>query len=150
MNQPVSVVPKKGAARCPRFDSCNAPICPLDDWQGAQHLQGEAVCSLLCELVKDGGEARLRARVSSDLVDTLAEVLPKVAARWGRVRMQLQRASRTGSRMEAGERLQPPTRARAAGNPHLPATPAPAEASSPAAPQLVSRAGGIGCDHGRR
>ena len=127
MSAPVSVAPKKGAARCPRFDGCNAPICPLDDWQRAQHLQGEPVCSLLCELVKDGGEARLRARVSSDLVDTLAEVLPKVAERWGRVRMQLQRASRTGSRMEAGERLQPRTRARAAGNHPTLATRAPGE-----------------------
>ena len=150
MNRPVSIVPKMGAARCPRFDGCNAPICPLDDWQRAQHLQGEPVCSLLCELVKHGGEARLRVRVLGGLVDTLVEVLPRMAARWGRVRMQLQRASRTGSRMEAGERLQLPTRARASGNPHLPATPAPAEASNPAVLHLVSHAGGIGGDHGRR
>ena len=96
---------KKSAARCPRFDSCNAPICPLDDWQRAQHLEGEGVCGLLSELVKDGGEARLRASLPSALVGTLVSALPKVAARWQAIRSQLVRASRTGSKLEAMQRV---------------------------------------------
>ena len=77
MNLPVSTVPKKDASRCQRFDYCNAPICPLDpDWTRSQHLEGEPVCGLLCELVKSGGEARLRAYVPSEVVQTLAEVFP--------------------------------------------------------------------------
>ena len=96
---------KKGAARCPRFNTCNAPICPLDDWRRAQHLQGEAVCGLLAELVKDGGEARLRASLPSVLVDTLASALPKITARWHAIRSRLVRASRNGSKLASGQRL---------------------------------------------
>lgn len=106
MKPHISHTLKKGAARCPRFDSCNAPVCPLDDWQRAQHLDGEPVCGLLCELVKGGGEARLRAYLPGALVDTLAEAYPKITARWARVRSQLERASRTGSKLEAAHRLQ--------------------------------------------
>jgi hypothetical protein len=105
MNPHISDTQKRGAARCPRFDSCNAPVCPLDDWQRAQHLDGEPVCGLLCELVKDGGEARLRACLPGALVDTLAEVFPKITARWERVRSRLERASRAGSKLEAVQRL---------------------------------------------
>lgn len=115
-------VPKKGAARCPRFDSCNAPVCPLDDWQRAQHLSGERVCGLLCELGKDCGEARLRAVMPSELMDTLAEVCPKVAARWERIRRVLVRAARTGSKLEAVKRLQEQKRTVPARNHPAPAT----------------------------
>ena len=127
MNSPFSDGIKKGAACCPRFDSCNAPVCPLDDWERAQHLPGERVCGLLCELVKDGGEARLRARVPSDLVDTLAEVCPKVAARWQRIRGELDRASRSGSKLESGQRLRGRQIRRAPSGEHAPATLAPDE-----------------------
>lgn len=123
MNLPVSIAPKKGAARCPRFDCCNAPICPLDPhWPLAQHLPGERVCGLLCELVKDGGEARLRARVPSELVETLAEVCPSVAARWQRIRGELDRASRCGSKLESGQRLQERQKGCAASDAKAPAT----------------------------
>lgn len=106
MNPHTFAALKKGAARCPRFDGCNAPICPLDPhWQRSQHLDGESVCSLLCELVKSGGEARLRGYVPSEVVQTLIEVLPLVSSRWGRVRSALKRAAGCGSRRESGMRL---------------------------------------------
>lgn len=95
-----------GPRDCPRWEGCGAPVCPLaHDWQRAQHLDGERVCGLLCELAKDGGEARLRAALSMELVDRLATVGPKVAARWERVRKRLRESARTGSRMAAGQRL---------------------------------------------
>lgn len=95
-----------GARDCPRWDGCSAPICPLDpDWRQCQHLAGERVCGMLCELVKHGGQARLRARLSGMQVATLVRVAPQVTARWERVRMQLQRSARSGSRMAAGQRL---------------------------------------------
>lgn len=122
---------KKGAARCPRFDSCNAPICPLDDWQRAQHLDGEPVCGLLCELVKDGGEARLRAYLPGALVNTLAEVFPKITARWERVRSRLEQASRTGSKLELVQRLHQRKKGGSTANSTLPATVAPIHTSLP-------------------
>ena len=92
---------------CPRFEHCSAPICPLDGyWQRRTHLPGERVCGLLCELVKQGGEARLRGSLRSELVETLARVAPDLSARWGRIRLQLVRSALTGSKFASGQRLQ--------------------------------------------
>ena len=95
---------------CPRWVSCNAPICPLDpDWRRAQHLAGESICGLLSEMAKEGGEALLRGCLPLELVDTLSSQGPQVSLRWGRVRRRLARASQTGSRIEAARRLRPRT-----------------------------------------
>lgn len=91
---------------CPRWEGCVAPVCPLaTDWERHRHLDGERVCGLLCELAKEGGEARLRGVLSAVLVDRLAEVAPAIASRWYPIRKRLQRASRTGSRVASGQRL---------------------------------------------
>jgi hypothetical protein len=88
------------APRCPRFDRCNAPVCPLDpQWPSSQHLKGEAVCGLLCELVKVGGKQRLEGTLSSDQLATLVREWPKVESRWSAIRSRLKAASQTGSRI---------------------------------------------------
>jgi hypothetical protein len=150
MNPHISHTLRKGAARCPRFDSCNAPICPLDNWQRAQHLEGEAVCGLLSELVKDGGEARLRACMPSALVDTLANALPKITAQWWAIRWQLQRASRTGSKLEAMQHVRRLKKAARADDANRPATVAPVRTSLPATTPLNGGSSAIGGTDGRR
>jgi len=48
---------------CPKYQSCSAPICPLDpNWRKALHLKHERVCFYLCEAQKDGSEAIFRGR----------------------------------------------------------------------------------------
>jgi hypothetical protein len=141
---------KRGAARCPRFGSCNAPICPLDpDWRRAQHLKGEAVCGLLSELVKDGGEARLRGCVPCVLVDTLTVTLPKITATWASIRKQLERASRTGSRLESSQRLKDAKKGVHTHNTTRPATVAPVRTSIPVTAPLNSGSRAIGDAHRR-
>jgi hypothetical protein len=40
---------------CSRFDTCNAPVCPVDDaWPKAVHLPGERVCPYLLNSGKEG------------------------------------------------------------------------------------------------
>lgn len=95
-----------GVRDCPRWDSCSAPVCPLDpDWPLTGHLRGERVCLLLCELVKPDGEARLRGALPTAVVDRLVIEAPKVAARWYPIRKRLGSAAHKGSRMAAGHRL---------------------------------------------
>jgi hypothetical protein len=134
----------KGAARCPRFDSCNAPVCPLDDWQKAQHLDGEAVCGLLSELVKEGGEARLRAYLPPTLVNILAKVCPKITARWERVRSRLEQASRSGSKLESVQRLNLRKTGGSTEGSSRPATVAPVSSSATGAIPLDGGSSGIG------
>ena len=91
---------KKKAARCPRFDSCNAPICPLDpDWRRAQHLKGEPVCLWLREAVKPGGIARIATAAAGDIADTVAEALPAIMASSSDIRHKLSAASLSGSKL---------------------------------------------------
>ncbi|MEO5813230.1 MAG: hypothetical protein ABIU96_04925 [Rhodanobacter sp.] len=141
---------KKGATRCPRFNTCNAPICPLDDWQRAQHLQGEPVCGLLSELVKDGGEARLRASLPSALVDTLASALPKITVRWHAIRSRLARASRQGSKLVSGQRLKQAQNGVCADTITQPATVLPAKQCALGRNALDGGSGTIGANNGSR
>jgi hypothetical protein len=40
---------------CPKFNTCSAPICPLDPlWRAATHLRGERVCPYLLGSEKTG------------------------------------------------------------------------------------------------
>lgn len=92
----------KGAVRCPRFDSCNANVCPLDpQWPRAQHIQGERVCGLLNEVVKVGGQPRVASVLSAGQFATLVREWPKVEARWSDIRVRLRASAKTGSRIDA-------------------------------------------------
>ncbi len=100
---------------CPRYDRCNAPICPLDPrCLHAQHLHGESVCLWLRELSKPHGEATLRSVVPGELAATVARVAPAIIATQRTIARALQRASRYGSKLESGQRMQ---NARAGGSP---------------------------------
>ena len=101
MKMPFSDVIKTGAARCPRFDGCNAPVCPLDpDWPRAQHLPGERVCLWLREAVKPGGMARIAHAATDEIAVTVAEALPAIlASSSADLRHKLAEASRSGSKL---------------------------------------------------
>lgn len=85
---------------CPKFDSCSAPICPLDpEWQRARHLPGERVCLWLRELVKEGGGARVAHASSGEVAARVAEVLPSIVASNSDIRSKLRDAALTGTKL---------------------------------------------------
>lgn len=91
-----------GAVRCPRFDSCNANVCPLDpQWPRAQHIDGERVCGLMTEVVKVGGHGRVASVLSAEQFATFMREWPKVEARWSSIRGRLRASTKTGSRIES-------------------------------------------------
>jgi len=54
---------------CPKWESCSAPICPLDTrWRESTHLAGERVCLYLREASKPGGRALLEGALPGELV----------------------------------------------------------------------------------
>jgi len=92
--------------RCPRFDKCSAPICPFDTaWKTRTHVKGEATCGLLMESVKLGGEARLKGYLPAEQVEVVLRLRPDICARWGDVKRRLAQSAKTGSKLEAGQRL---------------------------------------------
>lgn len=100
MSRRVVSVSKSGAARCPKFDGCNAPICPLDDWRRAQHLQGERICLWLREAVKPGGTARVARAATDEIAAAVAVALPEIMASGSAdLRHKLTEASKCGSKL---------------------------------------------------
>jgi hypothetical protein len=79
---------------CPRFDHCNAPICPLDPaWPRAAHLKDEPTCHYLLA----SGKAGAAEKYQDDPVfrQVLVE-LPLVTERHPDIGRQVKRAARYG------------------------------------------------------
>lgn len=106
---------------CPRYERCNANVCPLELNTQRVQLKGEPVCFWLTEWVKAGGEARvtdeLRKRINDPAVverfqTALRMTHAGIAGQWygmgrgwGEIRRFLESAAVSGSRLEAGRRL---------------------------------------------
>jgi hypothetical protein len=85
---------------CPKFDKCNAPLCPLDQDLYKRVMQGdEAVCFYLTEAVKVDAEAVFRSRGREELFKVMSESIQPMSMRWARIRLSLDRSRKTGSRM---------------------------------------------------
>jgi len=139
----ISTVAKKGASSCSHFAGCNAPICPLDDWQRAQHLPGERVCLWLREVVKPGGMARIAHAATHEIAAAVAKAFAAILIASGvDLQHKLAEASRSGSKL-AKMRAARDCMAQMA-------TAAFPPASSPAAAHAASRSVSIEDDHGRR
>lgn len=90
---------------CHKWNSCNAPVCPLDPyWQEHKHLAGEPVCLWLRELVKNDGEHVLRHSLTGLNVEKVIAVKEILYARGGELKFRLERASLNGSKATAMNR----------------------------------------------
>jgi len=102
---------------CPKYDTCSAPICPLDpDWRLRAHNPEDRVCPYLLESVKADAAERLRGLLLARKLDTkekeeelgkLEGILTACSAfrmfeqEWpSNIRATVARASKSPSRME--------------------------------------------------
>lgn len=84
---------------CPRYESCNAPLCPLDArWQFRSYGRGEAVCDFVLEAVKPNGAATVRRRLPDEMAATVLQAAPEMALKFPFIAHRLARASSQGSR----------------------------------------------------
>ena len=91
---------------CPKWDSCNAPVCPLDpNWPAHRHLAGEPVCLWLRELVKNDGERVLRHSLTEVNVEKVIAVKEILYARGGELKFRLERASKYASKVNTFSQL---------------------------------------------
>jgi hypothetical protein len=82
--------------KCPKFETCNAAICPLDDgWDRAAHLPGEPVCFYLRASRKDGAAERFR---DDPTFAACAKRLPEVTGKHPDIRRSVEKAARSGFR----------------------------------------------------
>jgi hypothetical protein len=81
---------------CPRFDRCNAPICPLDpDVLDRVHAKGDSVCHYLRLYVKNALWGLKPRSLPANLPIRVAEVYPQLIARYGPLKDALERAAKS-------------------------------------------------------
>jgi hypothetical protein len=97
--------------QCPKYDTCNAPICPLyQHWRKSQHLRGEPSCLYMREMSRDGGHDIVHTAISPELVRAVSEAFEEVVYGirplpadhgFGELRRVILRASLKGSKITA-------------------------------------------------
>ncbi len=61
---------------CPRYQSCNAPICPLDPGcLNRVYLKGEAICFYLSEAQKQRAKNRFRGCIEGEIYRAICVVV---------------------------------------------------------------------------
>ena len=85
---------------CPKWESCSAPICPLDaGWNKRVMHSDDPVCFYLAEAVKEGGAGIFEERGLGELYLAMHSLIQPMSDKWGRIRRTLERAKLSGSRM---------------------------------------------------
>ena len=87
---------------CPRYETCSAPICPLDArWRHRHYGCGEAVCGFVLESVKMLGAATVRRQLGDEAATAVIQAAPEMAQRFPFIAHRLSRAAAQGSRIRA-------------------------------------------------
>lgn len=85
---------------CPKYQSCNAPVCPIDLAEAHRFNHKEdPTCFYLSESVKHGSQASFQGAGLGGLYKFIHWVTPAIATRHPRIKRALERAQQTGSRM---------------------------------------------------
>lgn len=85
---------------CNKFESCSAPICPLEaDFELRPYLNGEPVCFYMSEYVKPNSESTLIATIGIEATKAVSSALLSHKCSHGAIYRRLKRASTTPSRL---------------------------------------------------
>ena len=86
--------------QCPKFQHCNAPICPLDtEWHKRRHFCGERVCFYLIEAKKQGAKANFERSGLGYLFEPIVSLTPVITDKFTAIKKALEKAALTSSRM---------------------------------------------------
>jgi hypothetical protein len=84
---------------CPKYKSCNAPICPLDPGCFNRiYLKGEPMCFYMMEAQKPKARCRLKGVMEGEIYRAICIVIEPLKCTYGPLRKRLQRAKHTPSR----------------------------------------------------
>ena len=95
MLKPESI--KLSTSLCPRFDSCSAPVCPLDkNWERARYLRGEPVCRWLRESMKHQESGSYSFPLTEVMAKAVLVARDELLSRKGDLKYRLERAASQG------------------------------------------------------
>ena len=90
---------------CRKFDSCNAPQCPIDPRSLiTPYYSGEPICLWLLEYAKEETRPDLGSAIGDIPLKVIAEVYEYLFSTYGAIRNRLNRAKLTPSRLKKQER----------------------------------------------
>ena len=93
--------PSKTTNTCPKFHTCNSPICPLDkDWRKRVNDINDSICYYLIESVKEGAQARFEGALLGELYQVIVSVRGEISKHFKRIKKKLEVAENTPSRMQ--------------------------------------------------
>lgn len=87
---------------CPQWNSCNAPLCPLDkDIYKRKYLKGEAICIYMREIMKPDSFNNFNklGTIGVELYEAVCFVLPTLLLTHSPLKTRLNDASKTPSRL---------------------------------------------------
>jgi len=96
-NQPRPCSPKQ----CPKFNQCNAPICPLDkDSHKRKHISGDKCCMYLLEAGKANPKHTFKGAGLSNMLEAIEVVKEGILSSHAPIKRAYKRAESTPSRMQ--------------------------------------------------
>ena len=93
--------PSKTTITCPKFHTCNSPICPLDkDWRKRANDIEDSTCYYLIESVKAAAQTHFERALLGELYQVIVRVRGDISKHFKRIKNKLDAATKTPSRME--------------------------------------------------
>jgi hypothetical protein len=97
---PVALIAGGGVMKCRKFDSCSAPICPADnEMKLRSYSKDDPICLLMLESVKPSGDMEVLAAIGGISAKVSAEATEWAKLTYSPIRIRLELASRTPSRL---------------------------------------------------
>lgn len=85
---------------CPKYETCSAPICPLDkDWKLRVLCIEDPTCFYLLESVKDASKTHFELAQLEVMYERIREVRNDICTTHKRLAKKVEAAKNSGSRM---------------------------------------------------
>ena len=87
---------------CPKYETCNAPVCPIDVNNNnyiPTHLDEDSVCYYLIESVKDISRTHFQGDQLIQMLEIIDSVRDRISDRHSRISRKLKSAKNSESRM---------------------------------------------------
>jgi hypothetical protein len=89
------------ANKCPKFNTCNAPVCPLEEeWTKRKHLSGDKCCVYLLESSKLGARLSFDSAGLGNLYQAIEVVKKDLLASSATIKRSYIRAAITPTRLK--------------------------------------------------
>jgi len=90
----------RGPEKCPKFNQCNAPICPLDsDWKKRKFISGDKCCVYLLEVGKANFKRTFEGAGLIYMVNAIEDVKDDILSSHALIKRAYIRAGTSSSRM---------------------------------------------------